>query len=180
MRRFTVAEVVFEAHENRLLYWATRGAQASQVVAAVGFAVVSIGLALFMALTKPLSGLLDPREGWNSAAVLILALFGGCLLVATPDYLRGASAPFVLNQHDRTLTARGKMALNLGHVTEVALKFSSGMSGRYSSVPTWTVAFGTKGKLKPLPLLRFQNKADAERAAQEVSNALNVPFKASA
>ncbi len=164
-----VDKVQFEERDGQLAYRPTQGARVYQSVAALGIALVAAFFAFVFAKNKPLAGLLEQGETWNSATVIAFGLFSVCLILAIPFYLRGAARQLVLVGSKRCLRiGRGK-SIDLSSATSIALQYNSGRAGEYSGGPTWSVVASEAGKHRYLPLLTFEQQTDARRVADEVA-----------
>ena len=132
-------------------------------------AIVSLVIGFFIWKNQPLKDLIDGGGAWDSVASGVLFWSGALLLLAVPIYLRGAKTPFIL-ERGSTILRHGKEAMDFQGATGVSV-LTEDIDGL-----VYSVAFvGTKRPIR-LPLLKFSQKADAERAAAEVSVISALPL----
>lgn len=132
-------------------------------------AIVSLIIGFVIWKNQPLKDLIDGGGARDSAVAE--GLFGFCaiLLLAVPIYLRGARTPNVL-ERGSTILRHGKETMDFQGATGVSV-LTEDIDGL-----VYSVAFvGTKRPVR-LPLLKFGQKADAERAAASVSAATALPL----
>ncbi len=168
-KRYWVGDVEFAEQPSSLQYWPAKSARVSQCVGAVVLALVSLGIGFVIWKNQPLKDLIDGGGAWDSVVAGFSFGFGALLLLAVPIYLRGARMPYVLEQGS-TILRHGKEAMDFQGATGVSV-LTEDIDGL-----VYSVAFvGTKRPVR-LPLLKFGQKADAERAAASVSAVTALPL----
>ena len=132
-------------------------------------AIVTLIIGFVFWKNQPLKDLIDGGGARDSAVAGVLFGFGALLLLAVPFYLRGVKTPFILEQGS-TILRHGKEAMDFQGATGVSV-LTEDIDGL-----VYSVAFvGTKRPVR-LPLLKFGQKADAERAAASVSAVTALPL----
>lgn len=168
-KRYWVGDVEFSEQPSSLQFWPAKSARVSQCVGAVVLAIVTIIIGFVIWKNQPLKDLIDGGGAKDSTVAGLLFWIGALLLLAVPIYLRGARTHFILEQGS-TILRHGKEAMDFQGATGVSV-LTEDIDGL-----VYSVAFvGTK-KPARLPLLKFGQKADAERAAASVSAVTALPL----
>ena len=132
-------------------------------------AIVSLIIGFVIWKNQPLKDLIDGGGARDSVVAGVLFGFGARLLLAVPIYLRGSRTPNVL-ERGSTILRHGKETMDFQGATGVSV-LTEDIDGL-----VYTVAFiGTKRPAR-LPLLKFNQKADAERAAAKISAISALPL----
>jgi hypothetical protein len=168
-KRYWVGDVEFAEQPSSLQFWPAKSARVSQCVGAVVLALVSLIIGFVIWKNQPLKDLIDGGGARDSVVAGGLFGFGALLLLAVPIYLRGVRTPNVL-ERGSTILRHGKETMDFQGATGVSV-LTEDIDGL-----VYSVAFvGTK-KPARLPLLKFSQKADAERAAARVSAVTALPL----
>lgn len=169
LKRYQVAGVEFSEQPSSLQYWPAKSARVSQCVGAGVLAVVSLVIGFYIWKNHPFSNLIEGGSAWDSAGAGFMFGFAGLLILAVPFYLRGARTPYTL-ERGSTVLRHGKEAIDFQGATGVSV-LTEDIDGL-----VYSVAFvGTKRPIR-LPLLKFGQKADADRIAAEVSVISALPL----
>lgn len=168
-KRYRVGDVEFAEQPSSLQFWPAKSARVSQCVGAGVLALVSLIIGFIIWKNQSLKGLIDGGGAWDSVAAGFLFGFGALLLLAVPIYLRGQRTPFILEQGS-TILRHGKEAMDFQRATGVSV-LTEDIDGL-----VYSVAFVGTQRPARLPLLKFGQKADAERAAASVSAVTALPL----